>query len=159
MCFGKNSNCPIKFKLIVYDAVVRAKLVYGLDCVYVPEAAMNKLNAFQLRGLRKILKMSSTFIDRSNTNKKVFENANRLRHPAGRQLGPVQIRQTHSKQIQPFRQYIHNKQTALLGHTIRASKRDPMRTSSLKPNANTPNTFLKHCVGRPRLHSIRHIYE
>ena len=31
--FWKNPNCPNKFKLQVFDAVIRSKLVYGLQIV------------------------------------------------------------------------------------------------------------------------------
>ena len=65
--FWKKTNCPPKCLLIVYDAVIRSKLVYGLDCIKIPEDALNNLNAFQLKGLRKILNMNTTFVNRENT--------------------------------------------------------------------------------------------
>eukprot|EP00975_Prorocentrum_lima_P057474 12055194-Prorocentrum_lima.AAC.1 len=34
------------------------------------------LRTFQLKGLRKILRLKTTFIDHANTNKKVFAQAN-----------------------------------------------------------------------------------
>lgn len=75
--FWKKANCPVKFKLEVLDAVVRSKLLYGLHTTTVPKDVMQILNAFQLRGLRMILNLKSTFYDRSNTNTKIFTVANK----------------------------------------------------------------------------------
>ena len=74
--FWKKSHCPAKFKLIVYDAVIRSKLVYGLDCVHILKHVMSKLNTFQLKGLRKILGMKTTFVARRNANELVYQEAN-----------------------------------------------------------------------------------
>ena len=45
--FWKKWNCPKQFKMCVFDAVIRSKLVYGLDVVHVPNSIMQKLDAFQ----------------------------------------------------------------------------------------------------------------
>ena len=145
--FWKKSHCPAKFKLIVYDAVIRSKLVYGLDCVHIPKHVMSKLNTFQLKGLRKILGMKTTFVARANTNKKVFEEANRVRFADG--SGP---------KIKSFAQYIHTKQSNILGHIVRAPPGDPMRVSSFKENTNLPCTFSNRRVGRPRHHLLMSTY-
>ena len=79
--FWRKSNCPDKFKLCVFDAVVRSKLVYGLEASHIPKFLMQKLNAFQLKGLRKILKLDTTYIDRSNTKTRVFSLANERKNP------------------------------------------------------------------------------
>eukprot|EP00975_Prorocentrum_lima_P043373 9103968-Prorocentrum_lima.AAC.1 len=50
------------------------------------------LRTFQLKGLRKILRLKTTFIDRSNTNDKVFRLANEyyLQHnPSARPIRPL----------------------------------------------------------------------
>ena len=52
--FWSKSNCPTKFKLDVFDAVIRSKLVYGLEAVHLSTQLMQTLNTFQLKGLRKI---------------------------------------------------------------------------------------------------------
>ena len=49
--FWRDSNCPIKMKLCIYGAVIRAKLVYGLESVQLTTVLRNKLNTFQLEGL------------------------------------------------------------------------------------------------------------
>ena len=50
----KNPNCPNKFKLQIQDAVIRSKLAYGLDSPQLTSGEMSRLNAFQLKGLRKL---------------------------------------------------------------------------------------------------------
>ena len=50
--FWNNNNCPKKFRLQVFDAVVRSKLVYGLESVMLTNSLRTKLNVLQLKGLR-----------------------------------------------------------------------------------------------------------
>ena len=64
-------------------------MVYGLESVMLPTQIMNKLNTFQSKGLRKILGMKTTFVERANTNKKVFEKANEIKNPKGIEGGNV----------------------------------------------------------------------
>ena len=63
-------------KLIIFDAVVRSKLMYGLESAQPSESLESKLDAFPLKGLRKILGMTRTFISRGNTNALVYNRAN-----------------------------------------------------------------------------------
>lgn len=44
----KSKDCPVDWKLLVYDAVVKAKLLYGLESVQVNDAN-KKLDGFQRR--------------------------------------------------------------------------------------------------------------
>ena len=108
---------------------------------------MSKLNTSQLKGLRKILGIKTTFVVRANTTKKVFEEANRVRFADG--SGP---------KIKSFAQYIHTKQSNILGHIVRAPPGDPMRVSSFKENTNLPCTFINRRVGRPRHHLLMSTY-
>ena len=77
--FWKHSNTPTKVKIQVYDAVIRSKLVYGLESLQLTKAWQSRINAFQLKGLRKILKSKSTYIDRRQTNAKIYDTCTRLR--------------------------------------------------------------------------------
>ena len=52
LLWGK-STASIKWKLRVYDAVIVAKLMYGLTSIPLSKADANKLDAFLMRGLRK----------------------------------------------------------------------------------------------------------
>ena len=74
--FWLNSNCPIKRKVEVYDTVIKAKLLYGLESLQMRETVKRKLDTFQLYGLSKILRMKTTYVNRRKTNEKVMKNAN-----------------------------------------------------------------------------------
>ena len=54
--YWKASNANTKWQLIIYDAIIRSKLLYGLETVQLTEAQQKKINAFQMRGLRQIMK-------------------------------------------------------------------------------------------------------
>lgn len=74
--FWTHSSCPTQFKLLVVNAIIRRKVLDGMVSAQLNEPALNKLELLQLRALRKILKMSTTYTDRENTNEKVFREAN-----------------------------------------------------------------------------------
>ena len=74
--FWCHSNCSIKFKLNVLQAVLFAKVLFGMESAELTEVAIQALDVFHLRGLRKILRMKTTFIDRANTNEEVYKRAN-----------------------------------------------------------------------------------
>ena len=76
LLFWRHSNCQAAFKLRVLDAVIRSKLVYGLETAQLNDSHLSKLDVFQLKGLRKILRMQTTFVNRANTNEKVYQEAN-----------------------------------------------------------------------------------
>ena len=52
LLWGK-SRASVKWKIRVYDAVIVAKLMYGLTSIPLSKADANKIDAFQMRGLRK----------------------------------------------------------------------------------------------------------
>ena len=65
--YWKSDNASKKWQVIIFDAVVRSKLLYGLETVHLTDAMSKKLDAFQIRGLRKILKIAPTHVNRANT--------------------------------------------------------------------------------------------
>ena len=75
--YWRHSNCPVRTKLITADAVIRAKVLYGLDSAQLNEPHLKRLDVFQLKIFRKILKLKTTYIDRSNTNQKKQEQINK----------------------------------------------------------------------------------
>ena len=138
--FWFRSSCPAKFKIEVFDAVVRSKLVYGLEGTQLPKYLSNKLDVFQLKGLRKILGWKTTFVDRSRTNKKVYEAASSLKNPM----------HEPGKDVSRFSEYVLHKQRALLKHTIRAPSDDPLRECTFETATSVPVTPNNLRVGRPR---------
>ena len=79
-----------------------------------------KVNAFQLRGLRKILGLSTTFVNRSKTNAYVLQKANEeIGHTPG----------TPSK-IQLFSELLKDRRVKLAGHILRSNNSDALRRAS-----------------------------
>ena len=75
--FWRKSNCPTSYKIIALDAVIRSKLIYGTDAMQLNEPELKKMEKFHLQGLRKILKWDTTYINRENTNEKIYEEINK----------------------------------------------------------------------------------
>ena len=138
--FWGKSNSPPRFKLQVFGSVIRSKLVYGFDTVQIPPSLMSRLNTFQLKGLRKILQMKTTYITRANTNQKVFDKANAIFNP----------KHLPEKNIKPFGSYVIAKQESLFKHIVRSANEDPLRQATLSFNSPIPFTPITRCVGRPR---------
>ena len=63
-------------KIQVQEAVVNTKLMYGLESLQLPMTAYKKMDVFQLKGLRKLLQMETTYVNRANTNEEVFRRVN-----------------------------------------------------------------------------------
>ena len=93
--------------------------------------------------------MDTTFVNRENSNKRVFEVANSIKNP----------NQVPNKNILPFGTYINNKQAAALKHTIRADNNDPLRQAALIPNTPFIAGIDNRRVGRPRGKWVIKTYE
>jgi len=76
--FWKKSKVSQKYKIVVFNSICRSKLMYGLETLQMSKAMTNRLDSFQCKGFRKILKWKSTYIDRENTNNKIIREANRI---------------------------------------------------------------------------------
>eukprot|EP00959_Pyramimonas_sp_CCMP1952_P333556 6985006-Pyramimonas_sp.AAC.1 len=72
--FWLHSDCSVSQKIQVFSAVCRSKLLYGLETTQLTPGQTQRLDGFQLKGLRKILGIPTTFgqmaqgQDRTNTN-------------------------------------------------------------------------------------------
>ena len=75
--FWKKTNCDTKWKINVFNAVVLTKLIYGLETVQGTESQFHNLYVFQMKGLRTILGIPPTHIDRTWTNDKVLYKAHK----------------------------------------------------------------------------------
>ena len=109
------------------------------------ESQGRALDVFQQRGLRKILGIAPTYIDRSHTNEKVFEIANKEK---GADSDPQKAR------IIPITDMLNKKKCTLLGHVIRAAVRDamdPLHLVTFESENLEPKTAAFRRTGRPRL--------
>ena len=75
--YWRKSVASKRRKILIYNVMIRSKVIYGLESAELKTSGLEKLNRFQLKGLRQILKMVTTFIDRANTNTKVLEEADK----------------------------------------------------------------------------------
>ena len=127
--FWRHSNCPTKFKIIALDAVVRSKLMYGLNTAQLNENEMKRLDIFQLKGLRKIMKKDTTYVNRANTNERIFEMANE------------QLKEEHGnnnkkeiKKIIPFRKAYLCSKLKRLKRIINQDQSNPCRKITFREN-------------------------
>ena len=140
--FWKHSDCSVAEKLVVYDAVVRSKLIYGLESVQVNDSLKSKIDAFQLKGLRQILKIQTTFMNRENTNDEVFRRANdkvNERRP-----------QWDRKAIIPISKYYELRRRKMIAEVIAANEEDPISEICLVTDTLQLKEHDKRRVGRPR---------
>ena len=57
--------------------------MYSLEAVHLTGSLCKKLNAFHLRGLRKILRVQTTFVNRQNANERVYQTVSDIAFPLG----------------------------------------------------------------------------
>ena len=141
--FWKHTGLSRKWRLRVFDAVIRSKLVYGLETTYLTRAIQRKVDAFQMKGLRQILGMQTTFVNRANTNQRVFEEATKYAND-GRRFEQNFI------QVRPFSEVIEQRRVTLAGHVLRSDPEDPMRQVSYLPGTAGLHLTGKRRVGRPK---------
>ena len=150
--FWKHSDCSVRQKLVVHDAVIQTKLVYALESVQINDAIQSKLDVFQLKGLRQILKIKTTYVDRTNTNEQVFEKANAEIQRDNRAA-------TQTRSIIKMSTYCEIQRWSFIAEIIRALPEDTTRTITMRSwskqdtnvNGNTDQGIVR---GRKALRSI-----
>ena len=95
--FWRHSDCPTHVKVYTADAVLRTKLLYGLESAQLIPSVLKKLETFQLKVLRKILKLDTTYINRTNSNAHVFHRINSLMEEAGRTTRVISFVEAYNK--------------------------------------------------------------
>ena len=74
--FWRHSNCDIAIKVYTADAILRAKLLYGLESAQPIPSVAKRMETLQLKVLRRILRLSTTYIDRERNNHSIFDRTN-----------------------------------------------------------------------------------
>ena len=134
---------------MVFDAIVRSKLLYGLESTAINETVKHTLDIFQFKGLRKILGFKTTFIDRRNDAEKILTEA-----------------QTHidnatppgkwERQIKRFSQVYEERKVNILNNIINLPPGAPTRSMTFKGNTLHPVSFTEvegtvRRSGKPRV--------
>ena len=71
--FWLKASATVKWKIQVFNAIVRSKPLYGLECIQLTKAEVSRLNASQNRSVRRILQRPPTFIDCQATYERMYE--------------------------------------------------------------------------------------
>ena len=136
--FWKKAECPMKWKILVFHAVIRSKLLYGLETAMLTDSAQHKLNVFQLKGLRKIMRLKTTFVDRANSNAKVMEKANAALETEGSR-----------RKVQMFSKAYIRGRTKRCARLLMQRPSEPTRYTTLQHDNHIWNFSVKR-IGRPK---------
>ena len=153
MPYWKATNANVKWQLLIFDVVVRSKLWYSLETIHLTGAMLKKIDAFQMRWLRRILKIPSSFIDRRYSNRVVLQRCTAI----------LYTNQGDQREFELFSQsYLHRK-SKLLDHVLRAGPEDSMRQIFFQPNsAIRPNIAENELVDQNKIGCImqkQHTFE
>ena len=138
--YWKATRSSKKWKLIVFDAIIRSTLLYGLETLHLTQSLAKELDAFQMRGLRKILGRPTTFYDRTCTNQRVLEEATSIVYTAPGDQCKIQL----------FSEFHNNRRAKLMGDILRTNADDPLRQVSFLPDSAHRLDYGKKRVGKPR---------
>ena len=117
--------------------MIVAKLMYGLTSTPLSKSDANKIDAFQMRGLRKALKIKHPYWSRVS-NKKLLEAANE------------KLREEHeNKCLGRFSSRLIERQIVLLAHIIRLDAQDPLKRISIDEAGGRVKADFRR-AGRPR---------
>ena len=69
--FWFKTDCSYKWKLqVYYNAVIIAQITYGMSIIHFTPAMLHRLDAFQMRGLRHVIKTEHAYYS-GTSNKEV----------------------------------------------------------------------------------------
>ena len=152
--FWYKTKCSHKWKLQVYNAIIVSQLTYGLSTVQLTPTMLAKLDAFQMRGLRYILKIEHSFYSHV-TNEEVYEKAN-IALNKGKDLNITWEEFINAgdysdlKYVVKLSDYVMRQQNQILGHLIRAPNNDLMRRPAMGRHL-AQNEQLYKRSGGPRM--------
>ena len=125
----------------MYSSVIVSKPLYGLESLEPTDATGKLLGAFQLKGLRQILRLHTTFIQRLNTNEYVYRRANEVLN------SPTE---GNGRKIKPLTEVLDDRRLKLLGHVLRREREHPLHQAAFKMQSALPRETKQRRVGRPR---------
>ena len=118
-----DNQIPTSWKLVVCNAVVRARVFYTLETLELTPGQQRTLDTLYFRGLRKILRKRSTFIDRYWTHERLLILANQHQ----RRVAPNMLKHTS------FSNHYRIRRRKFLGHLLRAPPNNLARLAVLSP--------------------------
>ena len=137
--FFYNSENTTARKIQIFNAVIRAKLMYGLETIVMNAADINTLDTFQLKCLRKILKLPTTYINRTYTNDYVRTKINE------------KLKETKHKPIETLTSYHKRTRIEHMKKLIRNRFSEPGAAVTFNTITLAELPHGKKRIGRPRL--------
>jgi hypothetical protein len=135
--FWKKAPVSTTWKLRVHDAIITSKLLYGLESASLTKAEYERLNAFQIKALRKMLGIKHSY--RSHvSNQTVMETAN------------LRIRLKGGQTIRKMSDKLKDRQVKFMAHMIRSEEGDLTKTCAINNDGTRLNAGYKR-TGRPRI--------
>ena len=139
--FWLHAPLPKKVILEVYNSLIRSKLLYSLESARMTNRIASRINAFHLQGLRRILKLQTTFVNRNNTNELVYAHANLVANIS-----------EEEKKIGPLSDYIEDRAIKLIADILKAPNSDPRRQVCFYPDSGLIVRTEKLRQYGPRVH-------
>ena len=136
LLWGK-PRASVKWKLSVYDAVSAAKLMYVLSSIPFPRADANKIDAFQMRGLRGIFEIKHPYWSRVYNNRSLGIASDKLRNEQDKSC------------FERLSNRLIERLVVLLAHTIRFDERDPLKRIAVDETGDIIRSDFRR-AGRPR---------
>ena len=143
--YWKASGASKKRKLIIYDAIIRSKLLYGLETIHLTQAMSKKIGRFP-DAWHSAHFTAQFHFSRRNTNKVLLDEASSIAFPS---------RGDRRKMI-PFSEFHMLRREKLLGHILRSDSSDPMRQISFLPVSARRADYGTKRVGKPRQNWLHH---
>ena len=126
----------------IYNAIIIAQLTYGLSTVQLTDSLLDRLDAFQMRGLRYILGIEHSYYS-GISNEEVYERVNiALNEGIDLNIEWSDFMCAHKfadiKTMEKVSDYIMRQQNSLYGHIIRADEGDLMRKITITDDFEPP---------------------
>ena len=133
----RDAACEERWKLQVCNAVVFTVLTYGLETLPFTKSLESRLNYFQAKYYRNIMKVQAAYYSKVS-NKEMLDSVSVILHgEAGK--------------VQPMSRIISDRAVTLLGHVFRSNEDDHMRKVAIDAEFKRVERE-KRRVGRPRFY-------
>ena len=138
-----NSDNTTTRKLQMFNAVLRAKMMYGLETIVMNTRVLNMLDTFQLKCLRKILQIPTTYIDRQYSNAVIRQQVN------------DRLKAAKKKPMETLTEFHNRMRISYLIKLIKAGDSEPGTSVTLNPTTLEEIEHGKKRVGQPKKNWFR----
>ena len=148
----EQNKCRPAWKILIFNAVVVSRLLYGLETMPMTTAMDTKTNAFRQRCLRRILKIDPAYYSRVR-NVEVLAKANKIVSKLKRSEEDWVDQLAHGDltraKIKPISTILAERRIKLFAHTLRHE--DDELPSNAFLRGGHPRTMGYRRWGRPKL--------